>query len=476
MPAATPASSDLMLPRVASQRLDPRSVGSAPATEMNRLRMILLLGAALLGVLGGTALLLAVVTEVPATARSDSVAENEAIARRFYAAVNDAVRTGDLSLLDHVMVAHTDHMPDTVETVCEVRCRVSALHRLAPDVRLQIDDLLVDGERVAAHLSIRGNDRPVLLGLVLQGDLAPWGPVDFLRVNDGKIVEVQPAADLPSLVEPLGRAALKSVPTAPYRLGLVRLTLEPSTAIPALSTEGPVFLLVERGTLIVHVNQPSRVQMAGPVGNPGRDELRAAGAITLSSGERIALDANTGYALRSTGNEAAVVLSAAALAGEGGPTNRWVRARSFEEILFNPGEREVVQTGASSSWPPGVRSDLLAYGIIKTRPVESATLELTRVTLAPNAALPVHDTSAEMLAVDSGTAVDLVAGDGAIRPRPRALQKTIWTQRGSSARNPRLTEGGAAVLQPGSSLGVRNVGNERLVLLILTLEPKPGLA
>jgi mannose-6-phosphate isomerase-like protein (cupin superfamily) len=424
----------------------------------------------LLGIFGGTALLLAVVMEVPATARADSVAENKVIASRFYAAVNDAVRTGDLSLLDHVA--------DTAGTGCDVRCRVSALHRLAPDVRLQVDDLLVDGDRVAAHLSLQGNERPLLLGLPLQGDLVPWGPVDFLRVDDGRIVEVQPAGHLPSLVEPLGRTTLETVPAAPYRLGIVRLTMEPGAVITELSAQGPVFLLVESGTLVVHVDQASRVQRADPAGDPGRDELRAAGDIVLSPGERIALVANTGYALRSAGKEPAVVLSAAALAGDAGPTNRWVRARSLDEILFSPGESDVVaQKSAPSSWPPGVRSELIAGGIIKTRPAESATLELTRITLAPNAALPVHDTSAELLAVDAGTAVvDLVAGDGAMRSRTHALQRTIWSQGGSSARDPRLTEGGAAVLQPGSSAGVRNVRDAPLVLLIMTIEPVPGLS
>jgi predicted ester cyclase len=445
---------------------------------MGRLRTVLLLGAALLGVLAGTALLLAVVIEVPASVRADSVAENEAIARRFYAAVNDAVRTGDLSLLDQVMVRNADHMLDTAGTGCDVRCRVSALHRLAPDVRLQVGDLLVDGDQVAVRLSLQGNERPVLLGLPLQGDLAPWGPVDFLRVDGGQIVEVQPAGDLPSLVEPLGRTTLETVPAAPYRLGLIRLTLEPSAAIPALSAEGAVFLLVESGTLVVRVDQPSRVQSAEPDGNPGRDELRAAGAITLFPGERIALVAGTGYSLHGSGNEPAVVLSAAALEGDGGSTDRWLRARSLDEILFNPGEPELVaQTNGPTSWPPGVRSALIAYGIIKTRPAESATLELTRLTLAPNAALPIHDTSAELLAVDTGAAVvDLVTGDGATRSRTRALQGTTWSQGDSSARNSRLTEGDAAVLQPGSTAGVRNVRGDPLVLLILTIEPGPGLS
>jgi predicted ester cyclase len=435
---------------------------------------IVLLGAVLFVVLGITALLFAILLDEPATAQSNPSAENEAITREFYAAVNHALRTGDLTLLDHVFVTDEDDVTGAVGTTCDLRCRVGALHRLDPDVRVQLDDVLVDGDQVVARLSVQGNDRPAFLGLALQGALAPWESVDFLRLTDGLIDEVQPAGDLPTLVEPLGRTALETVPTAPYRLGLVRLTLGPSAAITELSAGGPVVLLVESGTLAVRVDQVSRVQGTGHAGDPARDELRAAGDIVLSPGERIALGPNTSYALRNTGNEEAVILSAAALPGDEGPTNRWVRARSLDEMLFNPGEPDVVaQTSPSTPWPPGVQTELLVDGVIKTRPAESATLALTRLTLAPNASLPVHDTSvAELLAVETGSAlVDLVAGDGAIRPRPRALQLTIRTAGDSSARDPRLIEGGGAVLQPGSLTGVRNVGDEPLVLLILTLEP-----
>jgi predicted ester cyclase len=438
-------------------------------------RKVLLLGTALLVVLGATALLFAVVLEAPATARSNPGAENEAIVRQFYAAVNEAVRTGDLSLLDQVATDEDDRS-GVAGTGCDLRCRVSALHRLDPDVRLRVDDLLVDGDQVVARLSIQDNDRPAYLGLPLQGALAPWAPADFLRVAGGQIVAVRPAGDLPTLVEPLERMPLETLPSVPYRLGLIRLTLEPSTAIADLSAGGPLFLLVESGTLVVDVDQPSWVQKPARAGDPGRDEFHPAGAIALSPGERIALGANTGYTLRSAGNEAAVVLSAAALAGDGGPTNRWVRARSLDEILFNPGGPEVVaQTGGPTIWPSGVRSELLVDGVIETRPAESAALALTRLTLAPHAALPVHTTSAELLAVETGSAVvDLVAGDGTIRPRPDALLVPIRLQGGRLARDPRLTDGGAAVLQPGASAGVRNVGDGPLVLLILTLEPGPG--
>ena len=439
--------------------------------------MPLLLGTLILFVLGGTALFLAVMIDAPATARANTGSENEAIARRFYAAINYAVRTGDLSLLDHVAETDGNGTQTAADIHCDLRCRVGALHRLAPDVRLEVDEVLVDGDRIAARLSVEGNDRPAFLGLPLRGDLAPWGQVDFLRVDDSQIVEVRRGDDLPALVEPLGRTTLDRVPTAPYRLGLVRLTLEPDSAIPELLAVGPVFLLVESGTLVVHVDQPALVQRAGPAGDSGHEELLATGEIVLSPGERITIVAGMGYAVRSMGDEAASVLSAAMLAGDGGPTNRWVRARSVNEILFKPGEPEsVAQTSLPTPWPPGVRSVLIAAGVIETAPGAPATFDLARLTLPGNAVLPVHETpGAELIAVESGAAiVDLITGDGAMRPRPHALQLGILPQGGSSARDPRITRGGSAVLQPEALAGVRNVGDEPLALLILTLDTTPG--
>ena len=124
-----------------------------------------------------------------------------------------------------------------------------------------------------------------------------------------------------------------------------------------------------------------------------------------------------------------------------------------------------------------MRSELIAYGIIKTRAAESAELELTRVTLTPHVALPVHETpGAELLRVETGSAiVDLVAGDGAVRPKAGAFLARIRPQDDSSTRGPAVSPGGSAVLQPGASAGVRNVGDEPLALLILSLEPESDI-
>ena len=142
--AATHAPSDLAPPRPADPRSVPISAIGWHTAEGTPRRMILLLGTVLFVVLGVAALLFAVAMDMPATVRSAPGAVNEAIARRFYDAVNDAVRTGDLSFLDHVAVMNAEHLPGAVGPRCDLHCRVSALHQLDPALRLEVHDGVVD--------------------------------------------------------------------------------------------------------------------------------------------------------------------------------------------------------------------------------------------------------------------------------------------------------------------------------------------
>ena len=68
---------------------------------------------------------------------------------------------------------------------------------------MQVDDLLVDGDRVAAASPSRVMTGPHFWACP-SGVTSHRGlQVDFLRIIDGQIVEVQAAGDLPALVEPL---------------------------------------------------------------------------------------------------------------------------------------------------------------------------------------------------------------------------------------------------------------------------------
>jgi predicted ester cyclase len=392
---------------------------------------------------------------------------------RFYAAVNDAVQTGDLALLESVVAAEVLDAPAgaAASSPCSLRCRVAALHHLAPHLRLAVDEVLVDGDQVAVRLTVQGEDQSRFLGLPLVGALAPWGSVDLLRIAHGRIVAMQPAVETP-VIEPLLKMDGDRLPLTPYRLGLVRLTLHPGATMPRHSVAGPLALLVEHGTLAVDVDQPVVIDL--PEGSSPADELnRPAGGLTLAAGEQLTLDADTAYALRNPGQETVSVLAVAALPGDSGITNRWVRPSTMAEMLFAPGMlTSVTQTEPPPAWPAGVRGEMLADGIVGVRHASSSRITLTRLTLSPHAMLPIHEAAdVEMIALESGTAVvDLVGGEGAIRPRATATRVDLGPDRGGATQDRSISPGGDAIFQPGAFAGLRNVADDPLILLMLTLD------
>jgi predicted ester cyclase len=440
-------------------------------------RPFLLLWALLLTGLGATTLILAVVVDGPATAGSTHFAEGEVIVRRYYAAINDAIRTGDLTLLDGIATATESEIgTDAAPAGCGMRCRVAALHRLAPEMRLTIREVVADGNRAAVRLNVVGADEARFLGLPLVGDLSPWRSVDFLHIADGKVAEILSSDDWPTAIDPLARAEIESVLAAPYRLGLVKLTIEPGASLPELVASGPLLLRVETGTLVARADQPVSVRHRARDGHLER-RVMSAGPHQIAAGDEVLLASDAAYELVNTAREPSIVLAAAALEGAGGITNRWVRARTLDETLFSSADLDIAdQASTTVPGPAGVRSELLVTGVIDTGSPTEAILSLTRLTLEPHAALPVHHVpGAELVLVEAGSAiVDLARGEGETRPRRGTWPEDIAPSGSGSRRGAEVAPGGSMVLQPGASAGIRNGGAEPLVLLILSLEPNPA--
>ena len=117
-----------------------------------------------------------------------SAAANKAIARRFFeeAVVGQSERaTKDLVAPSAVVRVPWGHFtgPGGVK-------RLSAKLRSAfPDLRIAVEDLVADGDRVAARWNLRGTQRGELLGVPPDGKPTTVRGVGWLRLAGGKIAE-----------------------------------------------------------------------------------------------------------------------------------------------------------------------------------------------------------------------------------------------------------------------------------------------
>jgi steroid delta-isomerase-like uncharacterized protein len=117
-----------------------------------------------------------------------SAEENKAIARRGYEAINQ----NNLDALDEVvasdMIDH-DPAPGQAPGLEGVKQYFSSLHSAFPDVQLNVEDMIAEGDKVVARLSVSGTHQGEFMGIDPTGNRVTITGIDLLRIVDGKIVE-----------------------------------------------------------------------------------------------------------------------------------------------------------------------------------------------------------------------------------------------------------------------------------------------
>ncbi len=118
-----------------------------------------------------------------------SAEENKAIARRGYEAINQ----NNLDALDEVVAPDiTDHdpAPGQAPGLEGVKQWFSSMHTAFPDFRMNVEDMIAEGDKVVARVRLSGTHQGELLGIDATGNRVTITGIDILRINaDGKIME-----------------------------------------------------------------------------------------------------------------------------------------------------------------------------------------------------------------------------------------------------------------------------------------------
>src|SRR5438093_978147 len=103
------------------------------------------------------------------------------VVRRFYAAVDDALASGEVRQLEQVVapnfVEHTDTLGNGSSRDSLVRY-LASLRVAFPTVRLEPLDLVTQHDRVVARVGVDGTDGGSFLGIPVGGD-GIWGGIDL---------------------------------------------------------------------------------------------------------------------------------------------------------------------------------------------------------------------------------------------------------------------------------------------------------
>ena len=131
--------------------------------------------------------------------------ENKAAVRSLY---EEALNRGDLAVLDDIYAPDVElHIPGVPEDPfgpAPVRQLLAMIRAAFPGVQAAIEDLVAEGDKVVARVTLHRPHDGHILGLAPQSPLAAWPRIDIFRLFRGRIVEQWADRDDAGLLQQLG--------------------------------------------------------------------------------------------------------------------------------------------------------------------------------------------------------------------------------------------------------------------------------
>ena len=119
---------------------------------------------------------------------TDSEVVNEAIVRRLLGVFN----SGDLSVIDEIvdpdLITHNPH-PGTANNRDGLKMQIGFLRSSFPDASFKEEDIVVEGDKVFLRWSMTATDAGGYMGNAPTGKSITHQGQEFLRLENGRIVE-----------------------------------------------------------------------------------------------------------------------------------------------------------------------------------------------------------------------------------------------------------------------------------------------
>lgn len=130
--------------------------------------------------------------------------QNKALMKRFY---DEVANKGDLKLIDELIAAdfveHED-FPGLAEGREGLKQFFSMIRSAFDGFRMDIEDLVAEGDKVVARITMRGTHKGEFMGIKGTGKTISVSAIDILRYADGRAVEHWGVTDAMAMMEQLG--------------------------------------------------------------------------------------------------------------------------------------------------------------------------------------------------------------------------------------------------------------------------------
>ena len=133
--------------------------------------------------------------------KDDTVSEdNKAKMRRFY---EEVIEKGNFAVLEELAAPHfMDHNPAPGQAPGAegIKQFFTAMREAVTGLRVSIEHVIAEGDKVVAHVSMRGKHTGELMGIPPSGKEVVMRVSDMVRIENGKAVERWGVEDMSGFV------------------------------------------------------------------------------------------------------------------------------------------------------------------------------------------------------------------------------------------------------------------------------------
>lgn len=134
-----------------------------------------------------------------------STEQNKTIIRRI---PEELFNQGNLAVADELFASgysgHRPFPPGWPKGIAGVKQFVSVLRAAFPDLRLVVEDILADGDKVAVRVTASGTHQEAFMGIPATGKQIVWTETHLCRMVNGKVVKHWVNADQLGMLQQLG--------------------------------------------------------------------------------------------------------------------------------------------------------------------------------------------------------------------------------------------------------------------------------
>jgi steroid delta-isomerase-like uncharacterized protein len=127
--------------------------------------------------------------------------DNKAAVRRFY---EELMNGKNLEIIDELLTADSVDHTFGSQGVEASKQFFGMLFKAFPDLRVEVHDVIAEGELVAARVTYSGSHEGEFIGIPATGRQARVSGVDFVRMQDSRQAEHWGGPDMASLLQQLG--------------------------------------------------------------------------------------------------------------------------------------------------------------------------------------------------------------------------------------------------------------------------------